>query len=146
MLLPTAAYIHDPANPVPTGITDIKPLDAYIGKYYNAAKNFFIDILEAEDDALYVSFMGRKDYTFKLEPYQDDSFFWFLGHDEAARLARYDGYGEEFYMVRFGNVDDKDGPLNTLWWKHEVSLGGYGEAFKRQKQGEAEADEDITEL
>ncbi|EWZ43331.1 beta-lactamase/transpeptidase-like protein [Fusarium oxysporum Fo47] len=124
----------------------IKPLDAYIGKYYNAAKNFFIDILEAEDDVLYVSFMGRKDYTFKLEPYQDDSFFWFLGHDEAARLARYDGYGEEFYMVRFGNAGDKDGPLNTLWWKHEVSLGGYGEAFKRQKQGEAEADEDITEL
>ncbi|KAF5667725.1 beta-lactamase transpeptidase [Fusarium denticulatum] len=124
----------------------LKPLDAYTGKYYNAAKNFFIDILEVEDDALYVSFMGRKDDTFKLDSYQDDSFFWFLGHDEAARLARYDGYGEEFYIVRFSSAGDKDGPLDTLWWKHEGSLGGYGEAFKRQKEVEVEIDEDSTEL
>ncbi|KAF4982983.1 hypothetical protein FZEAL_1503 [Fusarium zealandicum] len=108
-----------------------KPLDSYVGRYFNAVNNFFIDI-SVNDGDLYVSFMGRKNDTFKLATYQDDSFFWFLSHDEAARLARYDGYGDEFYVLRFGSLGEDRETIDTLWWKHEDSLSGLGEAFERQ--------------
>lgn len=107
-----------------------RPLDSYVGRYFNKVKNFFIDIGLDEEGNLYVSFMGRKRDTFELTTYQDDSFFWFLTHDEAARLARYDGYGEDFYVLRFSSVKGDD-VIDALWWKHEPSLDGFGELFER---------------
>lgn len=105
----------------------------YTGKYFNAVENFFIDIF-LQEDSLYLSFMGRERDTFMLEAYGDDSFFWFLTHDEAARLARDDGYGTEFYILRFGSVGGDSNVIDTLWWKHEPSLSQSGEAFKRQME------------
>ena len=77
--------------------------------------------------------MGRQKDTFKLATYGDDSLFWFLTHDEAARLARYDGYGDEFYILKFGCVRDRD-TIDTLWCKHEQSLSEPGEAFEQRAQ------------
>ncbi|KAH7237246.1 beta-lactamase/transpeptidase-like protein [Fusarium solani] len=91
-----------------------RPLDSYVGRYFNRARNFLID-----RDA------------FELKTYQDDSFFWFLTHNEAARLARYDGYGEDFYILRFGSVKGDDDVIDALWWKHEPSFDGFGEVFER---------------
>ncbi|OAA43582.1 Beta-lactamase/transpeptidase-like protein [Cordyceps fumosorosea ARSEF 2679] len=108
-----------------------QPLRVYTGRYFNAAQNFFIEISLVEND-LYLAFMGREKDTFKLVTYGDDSFFWFLTHDEAAALARYDGYGEDFYIIRFGAANGQQGTMDTLWWKHEPALDGYGEAFERR--------------
>ncbi|CAG9986862.1 unnamed protein product [Clonostachys byssicola] len=107
-----------------------KPLDTYIGRYFNAVQVFFIDIF-LRDNHLYLSFMGREKDTFELAPYGDDSFFWFLTHDEAARLARDSGYGPEFYILKFGATDVDSNSIDTLWWKHEPSLSGFGEVFRR---------------
>ncbi|MBE3042644.1 serine hydrolase [Candidatus Bathyarchaeota archaeon] len=108
-----------------------RALNAYVGRYFNAVQNFFIDVSLDEGD-LYLSFMGRKKDTFKLETYGHDSLFWFLSHDEAARLARYDGYGDEFYILKFCCVSGDRDTIDTLWWKHEQSLSELGEAFERR--------------
>ncbi|RMI99773.1 hypothetical protein CDV36_015966 [Fusarium kuroshium] len=109
-----------------------RPLDSYVGRYFNAVKNFFIDIGLNEEGNLYLSFMGRKRDTFELTTYQDDRFFWFLTHDEAAKLARYDGYGEDFYILNFRSSNRDKDVIDTLWWRHEPSLPDLGELFERQ--------------
>ncbi|KAI8680719.1 Beta-lactamase domain-containing protein [Fusarium sp. Ph1] len=108
-----------------------RPLDSYVGRYFNKVKNFFIDVALNDQGNLHISFMERKRDTFELKTYQDDSFFWFLTHNEAARLARYDGYGEDFYILRFGSVKGDDDVIDALWWKHEPSFDGFGEVFER---------------
>lgn len=115
-----------------------KAPSTYAGRYLNAIKNFFIDV-SLHDDGLYLSFMGRQRDTFKLEAHGDDSFFWFLTHDEAARLARYDGYGAEFFIIRFGSGGGDSSAIDTLWWSHEPSLRESGEAFRRQTEGPEKA-------
>lgn len=110
-----------------------RALDAYVGRYYNAIENFFIDV-SVRDDDLDLSFMGRDCDTFKLDTYGDDSFFWFLSHNEAVRLARNDGYGAEFYILKFGSASGKGGRIDSLWWKHELSLQGLGEQFNRNEE------------
>ncbi|KAM0415876.1 hypothetical protein ACHAPT_013187 [Fusarium lateritium] len=99
-----------------------RPLDSYVGRYYNSIKNFFIDIGLNKEGNLRVSFMGREKDAFELTTYQDDSFFWFLTHDEGARLARYDGYAEDFYILWFRSTGGETGVVDALWWKHEPSL------------------------
>ncbi|KAI8722774.1 Beta-lactamase domain-containing protein [Fusarium sp. LHS14.1] len=108
-----------------------RPLESYVGRYFNAVKNFFIDVRLNDQGNLHISFMRRKRDTFQLKAYQDDSFFWFLTHDEAAGLARYDGYGPDFYILRFGSVKGDGNVVDALWWKHEPSLDGFGELFER---------------
>ncbi|RSL61405.1 hypothetical protein CEP53_005110 [Fusarium sp. AF-6] len=109
-----------------------RPRHSYVGRYFNAVKNFFIDIGLNEEGKLYLSFMGKKRDTFELTTYQDDSFFWFLTHDEAAKLARYDGYGEDFYILSFRSTSRDKAVIDGLWWKHEPSLPVLGELFERQ--------------
>lgn len=52
-----------------------RPLRAYVGRYFNAMRNFFIDVSHHNGD-LYLSFMGREKDTFKLASYGDNSFFF----------------------------------------------------------------------
>ncbi|KAL2689092.1 hypothetical protein Neosp_003144 [[Neocosmospora] mangrovei] len=124
-----------------------RPLESYAGRYFNAVRNFFIDIGLNDQGNLHISFMGRKRDTFELKTYQDDSFFWFLTHDEAARLARYDGYGQDFYILRFGSVKGDDDVVDVLWWKHEPSLDGFGEVFGRHSTSKSgPSEEEGSEL
>ncbi|KAJ4182305.1 hypothetical protein NW767_013886 [Fusarium falciforme] len=109
-----------------------RPLDSYVGCYFNAVKNLFIDIGLDKEGNLYVSFMGRKRDTFELTTYQDDSFFWFLTHDEAAKLARYDGHRENFYILSFRCASGDKEVIDALSWKHEPSLNSLGELFEQQ--------------
>lgn len=109
-----------------------RPLDSYVGRYFNKVQNFFINVGRDGEGRLYVSFMGRKPDTFDLTTYQDDSFFWFLTHDEAAKLARYDGYGGDFYILNFRSSSGEKDVIDALWWRHEPSLPGLGELFERQ--------------
>ena len=91
-----------------------RPLCAHVGRYFNAMRNFFIDVSLHNGD-LCLSFMGRERDTFKLAPYGDDSFFWFLTHNEAAALARYDGYGSDFFILKFGNCSGHGDNIDRLW-------------------------------
>jgi hypothetical protein len=78
-----------------------RDIAAYTGRYYNAIKNFFIDIVET-DGRLQVAYMGSSRDTFDLTPYESDSFFWWLDFDESAKRARLPGYPKEYFILRFG--------------------------------------------
>ncbi|KAJ5736578.1 beta-lactamase/transpeptidase-like protein [Penicillium malachiteum] len=111
-----------------------RPLDAYVGTYFNAAENFFIQIVHSKDKShIEVSYIGRQDDTFSLLPYQEDSFYWTLTRDEYARLGRgslFPSVG--YFILKFGSA--KDGSdVSCLWWHHQSDLPYPGEMFKKME-------------
>lgn len=99
-LFPENEAMKDVYNQLIDGRTRSEPsrvLDSYVGRYFNSVEKFFIEVL-IRNHELHLGFLGREKDTFKLRVYGNDSFFWFLTHDAAARLARYDGYGDEFTL------------------------------------------------
>lgn len=116
-----------------------RPLTAYIGRYYNAIGNFFIEI-KTSDKGLQVAYMGNYQDTFDLEPYQDDSFFWWLDYDGMAKRARLPQYPKEYFIIRFGCADEPSwwilggkASMDCVVWNHEFKLSGGGETFRRQQ-------------
>ncbi|RYP42730.1 hypothetical protein DL768_010278 [Monosporascus sp. mg162] len=108
---------------------------AYIGRYYNAIGNFFIEIKQA-GDKLQVAYLGADHDTFDLEPYQPDSFFWWLDYDESAKRARLPGHPKEYFILKFGCPTSPswlsfsgDREMKCVTWKHEFSIPGDGEEF-----------------
>jgi CubicO group peptidase (beta-lactamase class C family) len=114
-------------------------LPTYTGTFYNSIHNFFINI-SASTGQLRVHFMG--DEGFVLHPYQCNSFFWSMSHDELVQLARYTSYPMEYYIIEFGYVgndgdstfDTDSDIINALRWKHEFSVQVKGEIFRMESQ------------
>ncbi|CAG8076816.1 unnamed protein product [Penicillium salamii] len=94
-------------------------------------ENFFIEISYSRDKtSLQVAYMGRKADTFALFPYQEDSFYWILTHDESARLAREPNFPMEYHIIKFGS-DVNGTSVSCLWWKHQSDLPEPGELFNK---------------
>lgn len=120
---------HDPPK---------RSTSAYTGRYYNAIENFFIDINEV-DGKLQVAYMGSDRDTFDLEPYQTDSFFWWIEYDETVKRARLSGFPKEYFILSFGCPSKPtrwsfgaNVRMGCLTWKHEFQLSGDGEVFQRK--------------
>ncbi|KAI1121869.1 putative D-aminoacylase [Nemania abortiva] len=120
--------VSEPAN----------PLNVYTGTYYNSIKNFFIEVRESSGH-LEVHFMGLD--GFDLTPYQHNSFYWHMSHNDLSQRARYTGYPMEYYIIQFLRVSDEgdeaDDPgsdqINALRWKHEFALADEGEIFRKKE-------------
>ncbi|CRL25218.1 Beta-lactamase-related [Penicillium camemberti] len=111
--------------------TPSRPLEVYIGKYFNGAMNLLIEIGYSKDKSnLQVAYMGRKADTFALLPYQEDGFYWTLTHDESARLAREPIFPMEYHIIKFGS-DLNGTSVSCLWWQHQSGLPEPGELFKK---------------
>lgn len=63
-----------------------KPLDAYVGKYYNVVGTYHLEI-QHRDDMLIMCFQGDHEQWYELEHYNDDVLF--LAFDaQRGRAAR----------------------------------------------------------
>ncbi|KAI9737406.1 MAG: hypothetical protein M1834_009560 [Cirrosporium novae-zelandiae] len=115
-----------------------RSLQKYLGKYYNSIGNFFIDVRERAGN-LQVCFMGLDSDGFDLEPYQHNSLFWHMSHNECIKYGRCIDYPKEYYVINFGNADgnghdSNETDINCLWWKHEFTVPGNGEVFRKSHQ------------
>lgn len=138
-------FVHAVHNELVDGQSTTIPtrsIHAYKGRYYNAIGDYFIQI-DQVGDKLQVSYLGEDGDTFDLEPYQTDSFFWWLDYDESAKRARLPGYPKEYFILKFGCATspswwgpERDVEMGCVTWKHEFSLPGDGEVF-RKRNGEA---------
>ena len=87
--------------------------------------------------------MGRKNDTFDLIPYQEDSFYWGLTYDETAKLARDPSLPAEFHVLKFGSEKTHSSGITCSWWKHEPGLSEPGEMFTKVEE---DLHEDMDEL
>ncbi|KAJ5509022.1 beta-lactamase/transpeptidase-like protein [Penicillium freii] len=113
--------------------TPSRPLEVYVGKYFNGARNFFIEIGYSKDKtSLQAAYMGRKADTFALLPYQEDSFYWTLTYDESAKLAREPIFPIEYHIIKFGSDVNRTG-VSCLWWQHQSGLPEPGGAIQEDR-------------
>ena len=100
----TVALVGDMYNEILDAETNDRPkhpYSSYVGRYWNSIGKFFIDI-EHRNDKLQVAYMGAENDTFDLNPYQTDSFYWFLDFNESARRARLPNFPKEYSILEFG--------------------------------------------
>jgi hypothetical protein len=109
--------------------TTSRPLEVYVGRYFNGAGNFFIGIEKKGENSLQVVYVGRSADTFRLLPYQEDSSYWTLTHAEAARLAPEPIFSIGYHIIKF-NSDVNGTSIACLWWQHQPDLSEPGEIFK----------------
>ena len=114
--------------------TSPKSLECYVGKYYNRAENFYLEI-EHREDRLTMCFQGNHEQRYTLEHYEHDIFSWVLTRDECARRGRFPVTWRAFYLLRFRAQSGSDEVEELVW----VNDGAWdaGETFsKRSAQTE----------
>ncbi|KAH9215717.1 beta-lactamase/transpeptidase-like protein [Leptodontidium sp. 2 PMI_412] len=85
--------------------TTPRALSKYIGKYYNDAKNWLLDIY-LQDGDLWMCMQGTRAESYKLAHYNYDTFSWTLTWDESARRGRFRNPTADYYLLRFQMSDD----------------------------------------
>lgn len=68
--------------------TMTRPLQEYVGSYYNKFQNWHILVKLADDHTLTFKFQGITAQTYQLRHYSSDTFTWFLTPDESISRGR----------------------------------------------------------
>ncbi|MCJ1246225.1 hypothetical protein MMC30_003431 [Trapelia coarctata] len=105
--------------------TTAQPVKAYTGKYYNAIRNWFVEI-EAVDNCLEFKFQGLSNQTHKLSHYHYDTFSWLLTAHESIERGRWPDLTASVYLFEFGA--GRHGDITTLKWVHDWAVPA-GEIF-----------------
>lgn len=106
--------------------TSPKPLQSYIGRYYNSIRNFFLEI-RLQQDSLHLSFQGRDSQVWKMRHLHYDTFIWLMTRDESISRARFSYAPKDSYKLEF-QADDK-GQIKSVLWLTE--FGSPPERFER---------------
>lgn len=118
------------SNRVPN--TKSKPLDAYVGNYYNDIGDFHIEIASSQrSQGLQLAFQGLASQAWEMKHYHHDSFLWLMSRDEAVSRARFPYSPEKLYRLDF--LTSQDGNVDSLLWAHDAD--GPPEKFYRGAQG-----------
>lgn len=93
-------------------------LDRYVGKYYNSAETFMVEIRRAHD-TLCLAFEGRDNEIFRMQHYHDHTFTWLQPPNDLVGRARTVGQGAAYYLVAFNESHDSISPLT---WAHDTQM------------------------
>ena len=110
--------------------TSSRPLEVYVGVYWNAVKTMKI-VVTLERGDLYWSVQGLKSEKYVLAHYHDDVFSWLRPRNELVARGRWVDQGAEFWLIRFGATEGGD--VDHLAWVHELEVSD-GETFRRKEQ------------
>ncbi len=98
-----------------TGIKPSQAAEAYAGVDWNSMHTFSIEI-RAEGTRLGMRLQGRASEEFWLSHYEDETFCWWMPHDEIMRRGRYTDYGPVHYFISFSvAVGGEVGALRWAW-------------------------------
>lgn len=104
-----------------------RPIEEYIGDYWNPSDNFRITV-SVGDDGLQFCFQGEKNDIYPLSTYDNDVFSWVLGYDDQAKRGRWPSSEIDMYLFRF-QADESSG-VDSLLWQLDPSVGKV--MFKRE--------------
>ncbi|KAK3324481.1 penicillin-binding protein [Cercophora scortea] len=104
-----------------------RPLEVYIGKYYNHRGNFFLDIRPHHDtpaSCLQLVFQGKDLHTYQLRHLRGDTFEWALDYNESASRARFAIWDSEYFIVDFEFRAGDTRASSLTWAKWEDAEQG----------------------
>lgn len=101
----------------------IRPLQEYIGRYYNRVHTNFLDIYEV-NGSLWMCRGGDKneaDSIYQLKAYNEDTFSWAIDYYESCRRGLWPNPTPGFYLLHFMKTS-QEGAVNHIVWKHSPSV------------------------
>ncbi|KAI0106479.1 beta-lactamase/transpeptidase-like protein [Nemania sp. FL0031] len=107
-----------------------KPLEAYMGTYWNKIRNWRMDISRSSDDHLTVTFQGLQSEPFTLRHYNYDTFSWWMPYNDVMRSGQYAiGTTSSFWLMRF--EANNFGEMVRLSWAMDTEFPEWEEIFIR---------------
>jgi CubicO group peptidase (beta-lactamase class C family) len=107
--------------------TASRPLEAFVGTYWNKKKYFRVDV-ELHDGELSWVLQGLESERYTLEHYEDDVFHWLKPRNYLAARGRWVDEPAIFWKLRF--AADQSGDIFSLNWAHDSDVEN-GETFYR---------------
>lgn len=107
--------------------TTSKSLATYVGRYFNDAQNWFMEIF-LKDGELYMCMQGAHEESYKLSHYNYNVFSWVLTWDESVERGRFRNPTPDYYLLKFQVQDDE---VTALQWTIDGDLPE-GQLFKKE--------------
>ncbi|KAH6615502.1 beta-lactamase/transpeptidase-like protein [Chaetomium sp. MPI-SDFR-AT-0129] len=111
------------------GTKPSEAIEAYASVYWNCMHTFSIEI-RAEGARLGMRLQGRASEEFWLSHYEDDTFCWWMPHDEIMRRGRYTDYGPKHYLISFSVAVGRE--VGALRWAWDPAREGRPEVFTKE--------------
>lgn len=118
----TVKALNDGKTP---GTTPSKPLQDYVGVYWNK-KRYIKIVVTLSDDKLSWAIQGLDSERFELDHYQDDIFTWIRPRNYMAARGRWVDDPPSFWKIKF--LQDHQGEITCLNWVHDTDAQA-GEDF-----------------
>ncbi|KAH7329615.1 hypothetical protein B0I35DRAFT_474192 [Stachybotrys elegans] len=105
--------------------------NAYTGRFYNDAGNFFIDVREhpRSDDILQLAFQGKDTQVYDLRHLCNDIFEWGLEYNESARRARFAIWDPLYFQLDFTFGDSTT--ASSFTWARDADMFPQGFTMTR---------------
>ena len=111
-----------------------RPLGEYIGRYYDRAHNWAIEIRKNKSgDGLEVAFQGLNSQVWALKHYENDTFLWLASREEQAKRGRMTTYPLVANHFKLIFQNGADGAINSVCWPHEAGVPMAEQCFMRVK-------------
>lgn len=126
----SAHKYEDLWNALPNELTKTKtsdescrPLEDYIGKYYNVVQNSLIEIGLVEKNGtkqLFLSFQDLESQKHFLIPHVPDKFSWVLSEEKSRQLERWPALDVTIFVLHFAQSEDEG--ISKLRWVHDPDV------------------------
>ncbi|KGO74321.1 Peptidase S12, Pab87-related, C-terminal [Penicillium italicum] len=119
-------------------------LENFVGRYYDKAHDFVVEIRKKDTDTLQVAFQGLDSQVWDLQHYQLDTFIWLQSRDNIMKRARFPYAGKNLYTLIF--LTGPDGRVDGLLWPHDPNLSAQEQYFQKLasiKMAEPEVQESV---
>lgn len=107
------------------------PLKMYTGRYWNALRNFRLEIRldQTSHSCLQVAFQGLESQVYDLRPLHNEIFEWSLPLNEVAKRGRYHMWDADFYKFEF--CTSRVGKVQAVRWIRDPENFPRGEKFRK---------------
>lgn len=106
-----------------------KSPSAYIGIYKDAARPFYIHIVEGTSSPLRILFQGLTSQAWDLNHYQGDAFLFLTSRDDQARRALFTFAGHDDFKIIF--EPNAESEIVSLLWPADPNIPNEVQRFER---------------
>lgn len=108
--------------------TSAKPLESYVGTYWNKQRYLKIEVT-VEEGKMYWALQGLESEKFELDHFHDDTFLWLRSRNYMAARGRWVDNPPIFWKVKFRS--NEKGEITVLNWVHDPDVAT-GEDYFRE--------------